>query len=967
MARLLILKQCKVLDTERNDIEFDRFVALAKRIFHAPIAMISFIDYDRQWIKSCVGGKISNPNVPRSDSIDADLMFPDAHEIKLILNGDEQDKLTRLVEKLGLQEQLPLRFYIGAAIIIDGFKLGVLSLFDNEPHDYVSLDNRQNLVDLAAAVSNLVKERRLRNLQLRKQKANLMLGLNHNLRTPLMSLTLVTEMLRAEIKGLAKANRGSEIGSRKCATPVDRHHPRVLSHKTHHSRTSSFNQSVFSSHANSAKLDGWTVNELPSEDKDTSTIPDIETLKDIPVPRDEPFRSAFSSAMSSLCSSVGHTPDIPCINLISDLQDSLQQLSLLVEMGLVLGKITSGMSVLADGTYDSIQCDLLKVYEKVRNLTQRLGRSQNVLWAIDKSILSKGKHFSHPDVLLFVLISSLSQVLPHADWVRVKASFIPIEDVTRLLEDDNDIKTMTSIMEITAPPVVFGKVGMLLTELEIFGDSDNLKEIVSKLHATEKDSTSSSRSVGSSSVNSDGRNGDSEGACVDTAAEAMLQAEVEDFGGSLFALGNLLENVLGGSSYIITSTGCTFSFSIPCRVEMDDAPVNEPELLASITCTDNKTEEREACPVIGLDLSSLTFPSEKRSLGSVLALNHSDNCNPDGYCSSSSSSCSGVADGMTAGHNDETTALTITTHPSSDTLFSVPHYNKNGLVLSTEPSVYLTRPFLYDSSYSNTMTSSGKDSNNRVTIVAPYYSSSSHKQDMLQVLIIDDSVTVQKVMTIWLKKKKCQVTTALNGAIALDLLKTNAYDLVLLDFLMPVMDGLTCLHAFHDWLLHSPPEVLPQGVVDQWIIGLSATALKTDWQDAFAAGLDMFCSKPVDMQALGYVIEAKKLGISMKKLLELVANHNNCTMTEEQQDMAVDIMFPLLYNNTNLNNNNKTNSTNPSHNKQQQQDREVVVVDDNDNDVKARGDLKASLIHNEHLHIFGSFVFNPRACNNNTV
>lgn len=149
--------------------------------------MISFIDYNRQWIKSCVGGKISNPNLPRSDSIDADLMFPDAHEIKLILNGDEEDKLNQLAEKLGLQEQLPLRFYIGAAIIIDGFKLGVLSLFDSQPHDYVSLDNRQNLVDLAAAVSNLVKERRLRNLQLRKQKANLMLGLNHNLRTPVCS------------------------------------------------------------------------------------------------------------------------------------------------------------------------------------------------------------------------------------------------------------------------------------------------------------------------------------------------------------------------------------------------------------------------------------------------------------------------------------------------------------------------------------------------------------------------------------------------------------------------------------------------------------------------------------------------------------------------------------------------------------------------------------------------------------
>eukprot|EP00981_Chlorochromonas_danica_P007733 scaffold1873_cov182-Ochromonas_danica.AAC.1 len=197
-------------------------------------------------------------------------------------------------------------------------------------------------------------------------------------------------------------------------------------------------------------------------------------------------------------------------------------------------------------------------------------------------------------------------------------------------------------------------------------------------------------------------------------------------------------------------------------------------------------------------------------------------------------------------------------------------------------------------------------------------------------------------MTIWLEKKKCQVTTALNGAIALDLLKTNAYDLVFLDFLMPVMDGLTCLHAFHDWLLHSPPEVLPQGVVDQWIIGLSATALKTDWQDAFAAGLDMFCSKPVDMQALGYIIEAKKLGISMKKLLELVANHNNCTMTAEQQDMAVDIMFPLLCNTNNLNNNTTNNKTSP-YQHQQQEDRQVVV---DDNDIaKAREDLKAISIY----------------------
>lgn len=205
MARLLVLKQAKILDSDRNDIEYDRFVSLARRILHVslsptlsltvqyrlilfyfyqvPYALVTFIDFDRQWVKSCSGLTVEFPNLERKHSVDATLMFPDSHELRVILSGEEEPLLLALANAMDF-DHTKFGFYMGAVITVDGFKLGVLSVMDTKPHDHVSLDDRQNLLDLSAAVSNLVKERRLRNLQLKKQRANLMLGLNHNLRTP---------------------------------------------------------------------------------------------------------------------------------------------------------------------------------------------------------------------------------------------------------------------------------------------------------------------------------------------------------------------------------------------------------------------------------------------------------------------------------------------------------------------------------------------------------------------------------------------------------------------------------------------------------------------------------------------------------------------------------------------------------------------------------------------------------------
>ncbi len=58
-----------------------------------------------------------------------------------------------------------------------------------------------------------------------------------------------------------------------------------------------------------------------------------------------------------------------------------------------------------------------------------------------------------------------------------------------------------------------------------------------------------------------------------------------------------------------------------------------------------------------------------------------------------------------------------------------------------------------------------------------------------QVLIVDDSKTIRSVISSELKKHSIDVTEAVNGLQGLDLTRTNHYDLVITDIIMPGMDG----------------------------------------------------------------------------------------------------------------------------------------------------------------------------------
>lgn len=52
--RLSALDALKLLDTPPEE-RFDRITRLAARMFNVPIALVSLVDKDRQWFKSCYG------------------------------------------------------------------------------------------------------------------------------------------------------------------------------------------------------------------------------------------------------------------------------------------------------------------------------------------------------------------------------------------------------------------------------------------------------------------------------------------------------------------------------------------------------------------------------------------------------------------------------------------------------------------------------------------------------------------------------------------------------------------------------------------------------------------------------------------------------------------------------------------------------------------------------------------------
>lgn len=114
------------------------------------------------------------------------------------------------------------------------------------------------------------------------------------------------------------------------------------------------------------------------------------------------------------------------------------------------------------------------------------------------------------------------------------------------------------------------------------------------------------------------------------------------------------------------------------------------------------------------------------------------------------------------------------------------------------------------------------------------------------VLVVDDDIKNVFVLSTALEEHGAKVADAQNGAEALKLMEESTPDLVLMDIMMPVMDGYTAIGKIRE---HPRLKKLP-------VIALTAKALKEDREKCIAAGADDYLSKPVDYEMLIGLVEA---------------------------------------------------------------------------------------------------------------
>ena len=111
-----------------------------------------------------------------------------------------------------------------------------------------------------------------------------------------------------------------------------------------------------------------------------------------------------------------------------------------------------------------------------------------------------------------------------------------------------------------------------------------------------------------------------------------------------------------------------------------------------------------------------------------------------------------------------------------------------------------------------------------------------------KILLVEDNEMNQELAVSLLNSVGLTTMVANNGKIALDLLKKNAFDLVLMDIQMPVMNGLDATVE-----IRRRPDVYFKKVP---IIAMSARAFQKDKEDCLNVGMNSYIAKPIDPKLL---------------------------------------------------------------------------------------------------------------------
>jgi CheY-like chemotaxis protein len=118
------------------------------------------------------------------------------------------------------------------------------------------------------------------------------------------------------------------------------------------------------------------------------------------------------------------------------------------------------------------------------------------------------------------------------------------------------------------------------------------------------------------------------------------------------------------------------------------------------------------------------------------------------------------------------------------------------------------------------------------------------RREQTRVLVVEDNAVNQRLARALLERAGFVPTVADNGAIALDLIDEEDFDVVLMDCQMPVMDGFAASRAIRARESEAGAgRHLP-------IIAMTANAMDGDAERCLEAGMDAYMSKPISAELL---------------------------------------------------------------------------------------------------------------------
>ncbi len=119
----------------------------------------------------------------------------------------------------------------------------------------------------------------------------------------------------------------------------------------------------------------------------------------------------------------------------------------------------------------------------------------------------------------------------------------------------------------------------------------------------------------------------------------------------------------------------------------------------------------------------------------------------------------------------------------------------------------------------------------------------------MKVLVVEDHPVNRMILEAWMGSSGHSATTAENGQAAVDVARQLAFDLIVMDVNMPILDGLSATRAIRADSLNQ----------DTPVIVLSASARAEDHEAGLCAGADAYMNKPIDFRQLSaFMVQAVK-------------------------------------------------------------------------------------------------------------